>query len=100
MENVRKFADFVDGVEVSSLYFYWVRLPGRYLGVIELVQTVEAYRRQGRASALIREAIAFGKTLGLDCIELTVREDKPEIQAFYQSLGFTDRLNRAYRLKL
>lgn len=85
---------------VSSLYFYTVRLPSRYLGVIEEVQTHPDYRRQGRATALIQKAIEIGREKGLDCIELTVREDKPEIQAFYKSLGFTDRLNRAYRLTL
>lgn len=94
------FEDKQDGKIVSSLMFYIVRLPSRYLGVIEEVFTDENYRRQGRATKLIKEAIAKGKELGLDCIELTVREDKPEVQAFYQSLGFFDRLNRAYRLPL
>jgi ribosomal protein S18 acetylase RimI-like enzyme len=95
-----KFVNKVKGEVVASLYFYTVRLPSRKLGVIEEVWTDEAYRRQGRATSLIKRAIAKGKALKLDCIELTVRQDRPEIQKFYQSLGFKDRLNLAYRLKL
>lgn len=90
----------VDGQVVSSLYVYWVDLPSRYLGVIEEVQTAEGHRRKGYATELIKDAIELCKAQGCTCVELTVREDKPEIQAFYQSLGFTDRLNRAYRLNL
>jgi ribosomal protein S18 acetylase RimI-like enzyme len=92
--------DSEDGRVVSSLVFYWVRLPSRYVGVIEEVKTLESYRRQGRATKLILRAIKKGRELGLDCIELTVREDSPNVQRFYQSLGFCDRLNRAYRLSL
>lgn len=88
------------GEIVSWLFFYTVKLPSRFLGVIEEVNTLEAHRRKGFATKCIQAAIEHGRALGLDCIELTVREDKPEIQAFYKSLGFTDRLNRAYRLKL
>ena len=95
-----KLEDFADDQVVASLMFYTVKLPSRYLGVIEEVQTLEAYRRQGRATRLIERAIEKGRQLGLTCIELTVREDKPEIQKFYQSLGFCDRYNRAYRLSL
>ena len=94
------FKDELDGRIVSSLVFYVVELPSRKLGVIEEVWTHEDYRKQGKATELIKQAIEKGRELGLDCIELTVREDKPEIQKFYQSFGFFDRLNRAYRLKL
>lgn len=90
----------VDGVIVSSLFMYTVKLPSRYLGVIEEVNTLEAHRRKGYATKLLELAIAKAKDLKLDCLELTVRQDKPEIQAFYKSLGFFDRLNHAYRLKL
>lgn len=92
--------DELDGKIVSSLYLYLVELPSRHLGVIEEVNTDPEYRRQGRATALIKLAIEMCKERGCNCVELTVREDKPEIQAFYQSLGFFDRLNRAYRLNL
>jgi len=92
------FTDMEKGKIVSSLILYTVKLPSRYLGVIEEVKTDLEYRRQGRATRLMKQAIAKGKELGLDCIELTVREDNPAVQEFYKSLGFFDRLNRAYRL--
>lgn len=88
------------GVVVCSLELYTVKLPSRHLAVIEEVWTKEGYRLQGRATKLIANAIARATSIGATCVELTVREDKPEIQAFYKSLGFTDRLNRAYRLSL
>ena len=99
MEPIRFFEE-ADGRIVSSLYLYTVRLPSRHLGVIEEVKTEEAYRRQGRATRLIKRAIEHCRDLGVDCIELTVREDAPGVQSFYQRLGFFDRKNRAYRLKL
>jgi ribosomal protein S18 acetylase RimI-like enzyme len=85
---------------VSSLVFYTVKLPSRHLGVIEEVFTTEHHRGKGYATELILKAIAKGKALGLDCIELTVRQDKPHIQDFYKKLGFYDRLNHAYRYEL
>lgn len=96
----KQFTDKVGDEIVSSLVFYTVNLPSRYLGVIEEVYTKEEYRLQGRATKLIKEAITFGKSIGLDCIELTVREDNKIVQDFYKSLGFFDRFNRAYRLTL
>lgn len=94
------FTDKVGNEVVASLVLYTVKLPSRHLGVIEEVNTQEEYRRQGRATKLLNQAIAKARALGLDCVELTVREDAPEVQEFYKSLGFFDRLNRAYRLKL
>lgn len=97
---IYQFKDVADGKTVSSLILYTVKLPSRNLGVIEEVKTLEGYRRQGRATKIIKQAIEYGRALGLDCIELTVRQDAPEVQAFYKSLGFFDRLNHAYRLTL
>jgi ribosomal protein S18 acetylase RimI-like enzyme len=96
----RTFTKVIDGKVVSSLQFYAVELPSRHVGVIEEVATDEEYRKQGFATELIREAIEYAKSIGCTCVELTVREDKPNIQAFYKSFGFFDRLNRAFRLKL
>lgn len=95
-----RFTKTKDGKIVSSLYVYTVDLPSRHLGVIEEVFTDEGHRGRGYATELIKEAIAFCKAHGCTCVELTVREDRPEIQAFYQNLGFFDRKNRAYRLVL
>lgn len=95
-----QFTEEAEGRIVSSLWLYTVRLPSRYLGVIEEVKTEEKYRRQGRATRLMKRAIEHCRSLGVDCIELTVREDAPGVQSFYQKLGFFDRKNRAYRLQL
>ena len=97
---LKRFGYYENSKEVSSLMFYDVELPSRHLGVIEEVFTLEEYRKRGSSTKLILEAIDYAKTIGCDCVELTVRQDKPEIQAFYKKLGFEDRLNHAYRLKL
>lgn len=89
-----------DGEVVSSLILYTVDLPSRYLGVIEEVFTKPEYRGLGLSTKLIGQALDFGRELGLDCIELTVRQDNEKVQQFYKSLGFIDRLNYAYRYKL
>lgn len=96
----RVFSQRLNGEIISSLILYTVKLPSRHLGVIEEVWTKEEYRNQGRATKLIKKALEYAKELGLDCVELTVRQDKPEIQAFYKKLGFYDRLNLAYRYDL
>lgn len=96
----KRFSDYENGIEVSSLMFYDVNLPSRYLGVIEEVKTLEEFRNQGRATKLIKEAIEYAKSIGCNCVELTVRQDKPEVQALYKKLGFYDRLNLAYRYDL
>lgn len=95
-----RFSDFENEIEVSSLMFYDVKLPSRHLGVIEEVSTMEEYRKQGRATRLIKQAIQHAREIGCTCVELTVRQDKPEIQEFYKGLGFYDRLNHAYRYEL
>lgn len=97
---LKRFSNYENEVEVSSLMFYDVDLPSRHLGVIEEVQTLPDFRRQGRATKLIQEAIAHAKSVGCTCVELTVRQDNKEVQDFYKSLGFEDRLNLAYRYKL
>jgi hypothetical protein len=65
---IYKFNDKIKGRIVSSLILYTVRLPSRFLGVIEEVNTEEEYRNQGRATKLIEKAIQKGKYLKLDCI--------------------------------
>lgn len=97
---VKRFSDYENGLEVSSLMFYDVKLPSRHLGVIEEVFTKEEYRQQGRSRKLMLQAIEYARELGCNCVELTVRQDKPHIQNFYKSLGFKDRLNHAYRYEL
>jgi ribosomal protein S18 acetylase RimI-like enzyme len=100
MIYANEFYDVADGLKVSSLQLYLVDLPSRKLAVIEEVSTLEPYRRQGRATKLIKEAIESARARGATCVELTVREDRPDLKAFYESLGFKDRFNRAMRLAL
>jgi ribosomal protein S18 acetylase RimI-like enzyme len=97
---VNKFSDYIGDVEVSSLWFYHVELPSRHVGVIEEVWTHPDYRNQGRATRLIKQALYHATDIGCDCIELTVRQDNKDVQEFYKSLGFEDRLNYSYRKKL
>lgn len=90
----------IDGEVVSSLWLYHVDLPSRKLSVIEEVWTHPDYRRRGYAREIVTSAISEARRQGSDCVELTVREDRPDLQAFYASLGFVDRMNRAMRLRL
>lgn len=85
---------------VSSLQLYFVKLPSRHLAVIEEVWTDEVYRKQGLATKLIQKATQLARDKGCNCVELTVREDRPDLQQFYGKLGFEDRLNRCLRLKI
>lgn len=96
----KRFIDYEGNKEVSSLMFYDVYLPSRHVGVIEEVFTLEEYRRQGRSTKLIKEALRYAKEIGCKCVELTVRQDRPDVQDFYKKLGFYDRLNHAYRYEL
>lgn len=50
----KRFSDYESGIEVSSLMFYDVSLPSRYLGVIEEVKTLEEFRNQVRIFYLYR----------------------------------------------
>lgn len=97
---LKKLTKCVDGKEVSSLMFYVVELPSRKLGVIEEVWTDPEHRGNGYATQLIEEALSFAKIQGLDCVELTVRQDQPHLHEFYQKFGFVDRLNKAFRYSL
>ena len=84
----------------SSLELYFIELPSRKLAVIEEVYTKHEYRGLGYATELIQEAIETAKRWGADCIELTVRQDSPNIKAFYEGLGFEDRKQVAMRLSI
>ena len=96
---IKTFSKIIDGKTVSSLVLYTVELPSRHLAVIEEVYTEPEHRGKGYATDIIVEAVAFAKHIGADCIELTVRQDRPHIQKFYELFGFEDRKNVAMRLK-
>lgn len=96
--NVTMFAYRRNGNIVSMVMAYIIELFSRKFAVIEEVVTLREYRNQGISSGLIKDAIEWAKEKGLDCIELNVRDDRPDIQHFYENLGFKDRHNKAMRL--
>jgi ribosomal protein S18 acetylase RimI-like enzyme len=98
--NVYFFGERIENRLVSVTTLYQVRLFSRHLGVIEEVVTLKEYRNRGISTRLVKEAIDYAKARGCTCVELTVREDRPEIQEFYKRLGFFDRNNRAMRINL
>ena len=97
-DNVYAFFYREDEKIVAMTVLYVVELFTRKLGVIEEVVTLDDYRNRGIGSSLIRRAIKKAKALGLTCLELNVREDRPEVQKFYEKMGFYDRKNKAMRL--
>ena len=94
---IKRFYHQEGGKTVSSLVFYDIMLPSRYLGVIEEVYTDPEYRGNGFAKALIFDAMLWAKELGVDCIELTC---KKELEGFYKKLGFKDRENKSFRFNV
>lgn len=97
-DNVYVFFHTDNGKIVAMTVLYVVELFSRKLGVIEEVVTLKTHRNRGIGSSLIRRAIKKAKELELTCVELNVKEDSPEIQKFYENLGFYDRKNKAMRL--
>lgn len=97
-DNVSMFVNKEDGKVVSMLMMYVIELFSRKFAVIEEVVTLKEYRNQGKSSKLINNAIDKARKLGADCVELNVREDKPEVQKFYEHLGFYDRYNKSMRM--
>lgn len=98
--NVFPFVYYINGKMVAMTMLYVVELFSRKLGVIEEVVTLSEFRNRGIGSGLVKKAIEKAREFGCDCVELTVREDRPQVQGFYQGLGFYDRNNKAYRLSL
>jgi ribosomal protein S18 acetylase RimI-like enzyme len=96
--NYHLFSHQQDGRTVAMASLYTVQLLSRRLAVIEEVVTLEPYRNQGIGSSLVRQAIEQALKDGATSIELTVREDRPDVIRFYESLGFRDRNQRAMRL--
>jgi ribosomal protein S18 acetylase RimI-like enzyme len=96
--NYRLFTAEQGGKTVAMASFYTINLPSRCLGVIEEVVTLTPYRNQGFGSNLVLQALGEAQRQKLDCVELTVRQDRPEVRAFYEHLGFVDRRQHAMRL--
>lgn len=100
-QNVYLFLKRTSQDRVISLVVLGVTiLFSRRLGVIEEVVTLKPFRNRGYSTELIQTALAKARELNLQCVELTVREDRPEIQQYYKGLGFRDRGQRCMRLML
>lgn len=98
--NMDLFTHTEDGRIVAMTTLYVMYMFSRSVGVIEEVVTLPEYRNRGFGTLLINRAIEQARALRLTCVELTVREDKPELKTWYQSLGFVDRNQRSMRLFL
>lgn len=98
--NISIFTEKRDGRTVAMATLYVVELLSRRLAVVEEVVTLAAYREQGIGSGLVKRALEEAKRRGMEAVELTVREDRPDVQRFYETLGFRDRNQRAMRLCL
>lgn len=96
--NYKLFTAERDNKTVAMASLYMITLPSRRLGVIEEVVTLSPFRNQGLGSSLVNKALQEARRRKMDCVELTVREDRPEVQQFYEGLGFRDRHQRAMRL--
>lgn len=59
-----------------------------HTGEIGSLVVAPAYRCQGLARRLLVELIAEARLRGLAVLEISVSEQQPAIQAFYQRLGF------------
>lgn len=89
-----------DGNIIAMATLYHVRLLTRHLGFIDGVCVLKEHRGKGIATELIKQAIARARELDCDCVELNVRNDKPEVQRLYEKCGFIDRNNKSMRLWL
>ena len=99
-KNYYMFPEYLDGKIIAMTSMYVMELFSRKMAVIEEVVTLEEHRNKGIGSKLVEMAIAKAKELECDCVELNVRQDKPDVSRFYEGLGFKDRSNNAMRLWL
>lgn len=66
----------------------WSIPPQRDYLYVGRVAVLPAYRQQGIASALMRWADAYARSLGLPAVQFGVRLQAPENIRFYQRLGY------------
>lgn len=62
--------------------------------VIHSLCVDEAHRKKGVGNRLMHHVFEFGRSLGVDSIELGVSEKNPAAIEFYESLGMTTRSRR------
>lgn len=81
-----------DGKEVGRTFLYvlYNDLHTEPFGFLEDVFVEEAFRGQKIGSQLVELAVAEAKKNGCYKLIFTTRHFKPEVQAWYRKLGFTD----------
>jgi ribosomal protein S18 acetylase RimI-like enzyme len=81
----------VDGKLAGALHGYVHLHPtGVSYAYIDEVDTIEEYRRQGVATAMMREALAVAKQQGASEVWLGTEHDNEAAKALYQSLSPTE----------
>jgi ribosomal protein S18 acetylase RimI-like enzyme len=85
---------------VGMLTLVIFRIPTGVRGIIEDVVVDEAYRGQGIAEALTREALARSEAAGARTVDLTSRPSREAANRLYQWLGFQKRDSNVYRFLL
>ncbi|RWD96128.1 MAG: GNAT family N-acetyltransferase [Mesorhizobium sp.] len=85
---------------VGMLTLVVFRIPTGVRGIIEDVVVDEAYRGQGIAEALTREALARSGAAGARTVDLTSRPSREAANRLYQRLGFQKRDSNVYRFSL
>jgi ribosomal protein S18 acetylase RimI-like enzyme len=82
---------------VGMLTLVIFRIPTGVRGIIEDVVVDEAYRGQGIAEALAREALSRSEAVGARTVDLTSRPSREAANRLYQKLGFQKRDSNVYR---
>lgn len=100
-DNIWVYTAISDGKIIGMFSMYLIETIVRRLLVIEELVVDENHRRKGIASALMKAAINFASSIQrVDCIELNVGKDNGPARQLYSKLGFTDRDNDAFRLRI
>lgn len=77
----------LDGKVVGGLHGYCLRHPdGRQIVYIDEVDTIDGHRRQGVATAMMREAFAWSREQGAEEAWLGTEHDNEPAKALYEGL--------------
>lgn len=95
-----KFFSTENGCVIGSAEIDYLDFERGRVAVIDSVFIQEAYRGQGKGSALIKDCIQWATEQGCDVVELTVNAQNVEAIKLYKSLGFYDRGNNAMRFAI
>ncbi|KAG0175257.1 hypothetical protein DFQ28_002117 [Apophysomyces sp. BC1034] len=86
-----------EGTVVGTATVATIRcLSGRRVHIEDVVVDT-AYRNQGIATILLKEAVEQAKQTGARTIDMTSRPDRKAANALYKKLGFVQRDTNVYR---